>query len=252
MEYSPGKVVVGLVQDTLAGRNPLCRVSDFFSHQDIELVVGKDMKLAAFSDDNIGRVLDRIFSYGTQKLFSSVSMEAVDKFSIDISKVHHDTSVNVWGDYLNQNDESINLTYGYNKDHRPDLKQFIFSLLCVEKDIPIHQKMYDGNTDDKTISKNILKRISKYMNQYGVDTGGFVFIANAAAVFGDNLKVMGSISNQKVKFISRMPATFNTTGSLVGEAVEKNLWDDIGILSQEIKTKEKKMHITKAMILKFP
>ena len=55
MEYSPGKVVVGLVQDTLAGRNPLCRVSDFFSHQDIELVVGKGMRLAAFSDDNIGK-----------------------------------------------------------------------------------------------------------------------------------------------------------------------------------------------------
>ncbi len=49
MAYSPGKVVVGLIQDTLAGRNPLCRVSDFFSHQDIELVVGKGMSLSAFS-----------------------------------------------------------------------------------------------------------------------------------------------------------------------------------------------------------
>ena len=41
METSPGKIVKVLIFDTLAGRNPLYSVSDFFSHQDTELLVGK-------------------------------------------------------------------------------------------------------------------------------------------------------------------------------------------------------------------
>ena len=41
MEASPGKIVKVLIFDTLAGRNPLYSVSDFFSHQDTELLVGK-------------------------------------------------------------------------------------------------------------------------------------------------------------------------------------------------------------------
>jgi len=54
----------------------------------------------AFSDDNIGTALDRIYSYGTCKLFSELSLEAVKKFNIDTTEVHHDTTpVSIWGEY---------------------------------------------------------------------------------------------------------------------------------------------------------
>jgi len=230
MECSPGKIVTGLILDTLAGRNPLYRVRDFFSHQDTELVVGEGMKACLFSDDTIARVLDRIFNYGTQKLFSEISLKAVKEFNIDTTRVHHDsTSVSVWGDYINSEEGPIILNNGYSKDKRPDLKQFIFSLLCSEKDIPIAAKIYSGNTDDKTISKNILGRISKYMAAYTTNQEGFVFVADSALVARENLKVMGGTGDsQKIKFISRMPATFNIVGTLIKEAVAKNTWDDIG------------------------
>ncbi len=31
--------------------------------------------------------------------------------------------------------EPFNITYGHSKDKRPDLKQFLMSMLCVELDI---------------------------------------------------------------------------------------------------------------------
>jgi hypothetical protein len=70
MDVSSGKMVKGLILNTLSGRDPLYRVKDYFSHQDTELLIGKGVDCSAFSDDNIGRVFDRIFSYGTSKLFS--------------------------------------------------------------------------------------------------------------------------------------------------------------------------------------
>ena len=74
---------------------------------------------------------------------------------------------------------------------RPDLKQFIFSLLCAEKDIPIAAKIYSGNTDDKTISKNILGRISKYMAGYRTGQDGFVFVADLSTSGQRKLKSYG-------------------------------------------------------------
>lgn len=209
MDASPGKIVKGLVLNTLAERDPLYRVEDFFSHQDTELVVGKGIKASSFSDDNIGRVLDRIFSYSTQKLFCEISLEAVKNFSIDTTQVHHDTtSVSVWGDYVNSKDGQLEINNGHSKDKRPDLKQFVLSLLCVEKDIPIEAKIYSGNEDDKTISKHMLGRISGYMAGCGIDSEGYIFTGDCSLVTGDNLAFMGGVDNPKVKFISRMPATF--------------------------------------------
>ena len=150
------------------------------------------MKASFFSDDTIARVLDRIFLYGTQKLFSEISLKVVKEFNIDTAQVHHDsTSVSVWGDYINSEEGPFILNNGYSKDMRPDLKQFIFSLLCAEKDIPIAAKIYSGNTDDKTISKNILGRISKYMAGYRTGQDGFVFVADLSTSGQRKLKSYG-------------------------------------------------------------
>ena len=233
MEVSPGKIVKGLILNTLAGRDPLYRVEEYFSHQDTALLVGKTVSASDFSDDNIGRVLDRIYVYGTQKLFCELSLEAVKKFNIDTTQVHQDTtSVNVWGDYLNK-DGPFEINYGHSKDKRPDLKQFVLSLLCVEKDIPIEAKIYSGNKDDKTISKSILSRISSYMAKYGIEDNGYIYTGDCCMVTGGNLAITGGMDNPGVKFISRMPATFGAVGASISEAVSKKDWTGIGKLSEE-------------------
>lgn len=195
MNVTPGKIVKGLILNTLAGRDPLYRVEEYFSHQGTELLVGKGIDVSTFSDDNIGRVLDRIYSYGTQKLFSEISLEAVKKFNIDTTQVHHDTtSVSVWGAYkYSKYCGPFEINHGHSKDKRPDLVQFVMSQLCVEKDIPVETKIYSGNEDDKTISAGILKRISAYMADYGIDSEGFILTGDCSMVTEPNLAFMGGL-----------------------------------------------------------
>jgi len=237
MDVSCGKIVKGLILNTLSGRDPLYRVEQYFSHQDIELLVGKDIDASSFSDDNIGRLLDRIYAYGTSKLFSEVSLEAVKEFDMPTTQIHHDTtSVSVWGNYKDNNGP-FEINKGHSKDRRPDLSQFVLSLLCIEKDIPIETRIYSGNEDDKTISAQILKRISSYMAQYKIDEGQYIYTGDSSLVSKPNLAFMGSLDSPKIKFISRMPATFSMVDALISEAVAKKSFTDIGILSEQNKEK---------------
>jgi transposase len=137
MHTSPGKVLLGLVMNVLCGRSPLYRVEEFFRIRDVALLLGDDMMAENLNDDAIGRVLDRIYNYGTWKIFSEVSLQAFRHFDVDCSVVHQDTtSVSVWGEYKPSPADPIIITNGFSKDKRPDLKQFIFSLLCVEGNLP--------------------------------------------------------------------------------------------------------------------
>ncbi len=105
----------------------------------------------------------------------------------------------------------------------------------MEKDLPIESRIYSGNADDKTISKAILGRISAYMAGYGIKERDFIYTGDCAMITGSNLIFMGGVENPKVRFISRMPATFSCVDTLIREAVAKDSWTPIGKLSEESK-----------------
>ncbi len=136
MDLSPGITVLAMVLDTLSGRTPLYRLEEFFQEKDTELILGHNVKPELFCDYNVGRVLDKIFKTGTQKVFSQIAQNAIGVFDIDPRRLHFDTtSMSVFGDY-DFSDSSLNITYGHSKDKRPDLKQFLVSMLCVDRNIP--------------------------------------------------------------------------------------------------------------------
>ena len=72
--------------------------------------------------------------------------------------MHQDTTtVTFSGDYTGQLpagrvDRPPRITFGYNKDHRPDLKQLLFSItITADGAVPVHCKTYDGNTTDDQV-----------------------------------------------------------------------------------------------------
>jgi hypothetical protein len=75
--------VLGLVLDTLSGRSPLYRLEEFFAHQDTELLLGKALPPHAFTDDTVGRVLDRLYDFGTMRLFTACAIRAVMRFDLE-------------------------------------------------------------------------------------------------------------------------------------------------------------------------
>ena len=117
MAIDAGTVILGMILDTLTGRSPLYRLEEFFEHQDTELLLGKKTDPLQFSDYTVGRVLDRIYDYGTMKLFSQIAMQALTTFRIDRRHLSFDTtSVSVQGDYAqysseNSNDDVIKIVY---------------------------------------------------------------------------------------------------------------------------------------------
>ena len=132
MELSPGYAILGMVLDTLSGRTPLYRLAEFFEEKDTELLLGASIEPERFCDTNLGRSMDKVFETGTQKIFSQLAQNALTVFEVDPRRLHFDTtSVSVFGDY-NLVDPPFDITYGYSKDKRADLKQFLISMLCVD------------------------------------------------------------------------------------------------------------------------
>lgn len=104
--------------------------------------------------------------------------------------------------------------------------------MCTEKDIPLASKIYSGSDSDKTISAGILKRVSDYIARYAKDKK-FIYVADSALINKANLAFMGGAKNPNIEFVSRMPANFSLVDSLVSEAVSRENWTDIGILSEK-------------------
>ncbi|MCG8634649.1 MAG: IS1634 family transposase [Desulfobacterales bacterium] len=235
MDLQPGHVVLGMVLDTLSGRSPLYRLKDFLEEKDIELLLGKAVSLEQFTDHNIGRALDKIFEIGTQKIFGQLSQNAVNGFQIKPTGAHYDTtSVSVYGDYA-MTDEPFEITYGHSKDKRPDLKQFLVEMLCVDRNIPLFGGTRDGNASDKTLNNELLTSISKHMANHGLKENAFVYVADSAFVTKDNLEKAGT----KTKFITRLPATYKECSRAIREAVQSDKWTDIGSLAETKDTKKR-------------
>ena len=228
MDLSAGTCVLAMVLDTLSGRTPLYRLEAFFHEKDTELLLGQEVAPGIFGDHNVARVMDKIFDTGTHKIFSSIAQNAISVFDIDPQRVHFDTtSITVFGDYEGYEDP-FKIDYGYSKDNRPDLKQFLVSMLCVDRNIPIIGACKDGNASDKTLNNELLGGISKHMARHGLAPGAFVYVADAAFVTPDNL---AKSAENRIKFLTRLPATYKECARAIETAVNADQWIEIGTLN---------------------
>jgi len=231
MAVSPGVMVQAMVLDTLSGRSPLYRINEFMQEQDVELLLGEDLPAKAFSDINVGRSLDALFKAGPAKIVTALGVRATGLFALDASVPSYDTtSTNVWGAYRACEAElppsGSRLTWGYSKDHRPDLKQFMTELLCVDGGVPIFGRNLDGNSSDKKSNNAILARISSIMAEHGLGPGAFVYVADSAMVTEENLQGIGPN-----RFVTRLPATYKQCECAIRKAVESGTWTQIGRLA---------------------
>lgn len=118
-----------------------------------------DENLADYlNDDRVGRALDRLFRADRAALLTEIVLRAIEVFSLDTSRVHNDsTTVTLTGQYHGYpKSKAAKPKRGHNKDHRPDLKQLLFSLSVLgDGAVPLYFKVWDGNvTDDRTHIKN--------------------------------------------------------------------------------------------------
>lgn len=229
MAVDLGSVVKLMVLDTLSGRSPLYRLERFAASVDTELLLGRAVSPGAFNDTTLGRALDAIYECGAGQLFSQVALAAAAAFpaDVDLRHLHFDTtSVSVWGEYAAREADGeqdgaagLNVTYGYSKDLRPDLRQFLLQMLCAGRNIPVLGGCADGNASDKTVNNAVLTRLSACMARHGLAEGAFVYVADAAMVTPANLTAVG-----ENLFITRLPFTYGEAERVVSAAVAGGAW----------------------------
>jgi len=114
----------------------------------------------------------------------------------------------------------VNITYGYSRDRRPDLKQFIVDLIVSgDGDIPLFLRVADGNVgvaarrvSDKAVFGQIAKQ---YKSMVTFDT---MIVSDSALYSGNNLKLMGDIF-----WLSRVPLTIKEAQILINKAQVQEL-----------------------------
>jgi transposase len=241
MEVSPGRVVLALILDALWGRSPLFRVEEFFADKDVESLLGEDIPVSKLNDDTLGRVLDRLAAVGTNRVLGAIAVRVVRLFALDLSHVHHDTtSQSVHGDYLLREEDAsppFLITNGFSKQHRPDLKQLVHSLLCVDHGIPIYSRLLDGNQSDKNINRNLIPEMVQRMRTLGRER--FIYVADSALVTRENLRLIDDWDNGFL-FVSRLPMTYGECRAAIEQAVEADAWEEIGMISEEPETAHRK------------
>ena len=97
-----------------------------------------DSQLPSLNDDRVGRCLDRLFRSDVTSLVLALATHVVREFQVDLDEFHNDsTTITFHGAYADAAQEEkrgavtrMAITWGYNKDHRPDLKQLLYILRC--------------------------------------------------------------------------------------------------------------------------
>jgi transposase len=157
-----------------------------------------------FNDDRIGRALDRLFLADRAALIGAVTVKAIKTFGIDTGRMHNDsTSIRLFGDYADYEnvDNAAKPAYSKNsKDHRPDLKQVVFSLTVAgDGAVPLYFKVWDGNTtDDSTHLSNWMSLRSL------VGHAKFMYVADSKLCVKDTMQF---INTEGGTFVTVMPET---------------------------------------------
>ena len=196
---------------------PLYLEAQFYASKPIERFLGRPCASEEVSDDRLGRTLDACFNYGCSSIFSTIASKAALKFNVNDKFQHLDsTSMQVQGEYTSE-DENPLITFGHSKDDRPDLKQFMISLMCSQDgDVPLLAQTIAGNTSDKTHFKETLNSLKA---QIQTSPRTSYFVADSALYAADTL---ADISSQ-IKWITRIPEKIKAASALICSVSQENM-----------------------------
>ena len=142
-----------LIYNLTRAKEPLYQLPAWVAALDGRAIGDTALAAKRFSDDRFARALDRLYRADRAALMTELVITVVALFELDLSRLHNDsTSIKAYGHYPGKTPSRVQLERGHSKDHRPDLKQLVFSLsLCADGAVPVHHKVYSGNrTDDTT------------------------------------------------------------------------------------------------------
>ena len=219
-KLSVGTIVKAMILNCLGCVNaPLYLFSEFFKGKALEHLLGEGIKAEDLNDDKLGRSLDKIFGVGVTNLFTKIVLKATAIFGIEKSSKHLDsTSISVQGKYKerieDEEDEkttAIKIKFGYSRDKRPDLKQFMLNMICSgDGGVPLFMQLGDGNESDKKVFPQIIKDCQEtlQMDSLSVMDGAFYTAENVSMA-------------RSIQWLSRVPLTLKEATETLENTAEE-------------------------------
>jgi transposase len=222
-EISPGEAIKGMILNGLGFvSKPLSLTPLFFQNKPLELLFRAGVKADDFNRFKLGRTLDQIFDYGTDKLFSELSFDVCIREGVDQRFNSEDTTTfSVTGEsYPDSDEQAVSVTHGYSKDHRPDLKQVVHELMVSQDGgVPLLMKTWSGNESDSVIFR---ERTQALIEQFNRSSVARYLIADSKLYDSGNAPNLSSL-----RFITRIPSTLKQEREVISEALTWDNWQRI-------------------------
>ncbi len=218
-----GTATVAVVLNGLGFSNrQLYLVSQFFDDKPVEHLLGPGIAAADLNDDCLGRTLDWLYAHDVTTLFAGLALRARRAFGVPLTQLHADTtSFAVSGEYEpvagDLDAQTITVTYGYSRDHRDDLKQWMLGLITSGDGVPHFLKPLDGNASDKTALPQVVMELADQLRASGEAVG--VYVADSGLHSEANMRVLNEAA---ISWVSRVPETSSVAQALVRE--EPSAW----------------------------
>lgn len=188
----------------------------YFANKPVDLLVAPGLSAEDFNDDTLGRSLDQLFECGVTEVFAQVAQKALTTYGIAHRFYHLDSSsFHLHGQYASTDPqmEAIEITYGYSKDHRPDLKQVVLNLITGHRSrLPVWMEALSGNQSDKA---SFPETIEAFCQQLKAGEPRF-FVVDSALYSAENLGKLG-----QVRWLTRVPETLAAAKQLIAESQQE-------------------------------
>jgi transposase len=187
-----------LIQNYLLSPSPLYRIAEWAAPFSPSALGLSAEEKAAINDDRVARSLDALVSVRAGNLFFLLALNIIKKFELDTRRIHHDTTtITFHGSYLGSIKDP-RITYGMNKDHRPDLKQLVFGVnVTADGAVPISHQVLSGNRSDDSIHRGNLEQLRELLRR-----DDFIYVADCKLATRKNLSYIQSYGG---KFVTVLP-----------------------------------------------
>ncbi len=206
-ELTHGQVIEALVANRLTSPEPLVRVRDWAGGYAVEEVFG--LRPEQLNDDRVGRALDAIAPQ-VDSIAGSIGAAAIDVFGIDVSRMHWDmTSMSLYGEYEQPDQEYPTPGFGHPKDRRPDLKQVQTGIaVTADGGVPVFHQAYDGGAGEVAQVVPMMKALQRIAT-----TRRLLIVGDSKLVSYGNLTTMHA---EQVNFVAPASKVYVPAAAVTG------------------------------------
>lgn len=225
-EVTAGECVEALVLTILTGEHALSRIAETLAGCDLAVIFQRPMDAAHFHDNRLGRALDALWTTGLDRVYGAIISQAIQRYTLELTRLHTDTtSLKVYGAYeRDAAEEGPLVTFGYSRDHRPDLKQLLFGLTVTADGVPVWGHVTDGNCSDSTAHRFHITQLRQHLP----DLGEPLLVADSKFFAGET---MALAAEHRLRFVTLVPQTVGLRQELMDASelgILPLLWDRPG------------------------